>query len=312
MTVGNADPALALAEPWGGVGRVSDLDGPVHWVHFGGPADGGGPRAPVVLIHGLGGSHLNWVRIAPGLVGDRRVVALDLAGFGLTPAAGRSTSVQANKLLLARFIEEVVGGPAVVVGNSMGGMIAALLAVDQPSLVVGLGLIDPSLPLLRLRHDPVVAAQFALFSTPFVGEGYLRRTNRRFSAAQRVRGTLDLCFADVERADAGVVEADVALAEHRVHVPGAEAGFVTAARSILFVLGRSKRYAADLRKIGTPVLLVHGEEDRLVPISAARAAVQMNPSWEHEFLEGVGHVPQLEAPERVIERLGSWLDGLPA
>ena len=312
MTASNIAPALALAGPWGGVGHVSDLDGPVHWVDFGGPRDGTDPRAPVVLVHGLGGSHLNWLRIAPELTRDRRVVAIDLAGFGLTPAAGRSTSVRANTLLLARFIEEVVGAPAVVVGNSMGGMIVALLAVDRPDLVAGLGLIDASLPLLRLRHDPLVAAQFALFATPFVGEGYLRRTNRRFSPEQRVRGTLALCFADVGRADSEVVEADVALAEHRSEVPGAEAGFVTAARSILFVLGRSKRYAADLRRIEVPVLLVHGEQDRLVPISAARAAVQMNPAWEHEFLDGVGHVPQLEAPERVTERLGSWLDGLPA
>jgi pimeloyl-ACP methyl ester carboxylesterase len=311
MTVGNVGPALALAGPWGGVGNVSDLDGPVHWVDFGGPAAAGDARAPLVLVHGLGGSHLNWVRIAPELARDRRVVALDLAGFGLTPAAGRSTSVRANTLLLARFTEEVVGAPAVLVGNSMGGMIASLLAVDRPDLVAGLGLIDPSLPLLRLRQDPLVAAQFALFATPFVGEGYLRRTNRRFSAAQRVRGTLDLCFADVEHADASVVEADVALAEHRVHIQGAEAGFATAARSILFVLGRSKRYAADLRSIEAPVLLLHGEQDRLVPISAARAAVQMNPSWEHEFLDGVGHVPQLEAPERVLERLEPWLEALP-
>lgn len=311
MTVGNAGPALELAGRWGGVGQVSDLDGPVHWVDFGGPPDGDESRAPLVLVHGLGGSHLNWVRIAPELAGERRVAALDLAGFGLTPGAGRSTSVQANTLLLARFVEEVVGAPAVVVGNSMGGMIAALLAVARPSLVLALGLIDPSLPLLRLRQDPRVAAQFALFATPFVGEGYLRRATRRFSAEERVRGTLDLCFADVGLADAGVVEADVALAEHRVNLPGAEAGFAAAARSLLFVLGRSKRYAADLRTIEAPVLLLHGEQDRLVPISAARSAIQMNPSWEHEFLDGVGHVPQLEAPDRVLGRLGPWLESLP-
>jgi len=53
----------SFAEPWGGTGHVCDLDGPVHWVDFGGPAD----ASPIVLVHGLGGSHLNWVLVASAL-----------------------------------------------------------------------------------------------------------------------------------------------------------------------------------------------------------------------------------------------------
>ena len=62
-----AEPApLQLAEPWGGTGWVSDLDGPVHWVDYGGPAaDEDLVGVPVVMLHGLGGSHLNWVGMAP-------------------------------------------------------------------------------------------------------------------------------------------------------------------------------------------------------------------------------------------------------
>jgi len=55
---GTAAP-WTFAEPWGGRSRLSDLGGPVHWVDFGGQ-DG----TPIVLVHGLGGSHLNWVRVA--------------------------------------------------------------------------------------------------------------------------------------------------------------------------------------------------------------------------------------------------------
>ena len=62
-----------------------DLGGPVHYVDFGGPADG-----PVlVLVHGLGGSHLNWDLFAPLVREHARVLALDLPGFGRSEPAGR-------------------------------------------------------------------------------------------------------------------------------------------------------------------------------------------------------------------------------
>src|SRR5262249_599513 len=78
------------------------LAGPVHYLDFGGPADG-----PVlVCVHGLGGSAVNWSALAPLLTGTFRVLAPDLAGHGLTESAGRGTSVAANRALLHRFIEQ--------------------------------------------------------------------------------------------------------------------------------------------------------------------------------------------------------------
>ena len=75
----------AFAAPWGAHGYVTDLDGPVHWVEFGPGEDPGRDEPPVVFVHGLGGSHLNWCLIGPQLAANRRAVALDLHGFGLTP-----------------------------------------------------------------------------------------------------------------------------------------------------------------------------------------------------------------------------------
>jgi pimeloyl-ACP methyl ester carboxylesterase len=59
----------------------------------------------MVLVHGLGGSHVNWMRVGPLLAERARVLAPDMAGFGMTPPAGRGTSVQANARLLDRFVE---------------------------------------------------------------------------------------------------------------------------------------------------------------------------------------------------------------
>ncbi len=137
------------AARWGGRGHRTDLGGEVHWIDFGAPS--GRPAPPMVLVHGLGGSHLNWVQVAPALAAERRVLAVDLAGFGLTPAAGRSATVHANADLLYRFVRDVAGSPAVLVGNSMGGLISILLAQARPDTVAGLVLVDAPMPVPELR-----------------------------------------------------------------------------------------------------------------------------------------------------------------
>ncbi len=63
--------------------QTIDLDGPVAYRSWPGPSD-----TTFVLVHGLGGSHLNWLQVAGGLSGLGRVVALDVPGFGRSPAAG--------------------------------------------------------------------------------------------------------------------------------------------------------------------------------------------------------------------------------
>ncbi|TMB23462.1 MAG: alpha/beta fold hydrolase [Deltaproteobacteria bacterium] len=99
-----------------------DLDGPIHYADFGGT----GPT--LVLVHGLGGSYVNWLAVAPALARSGRVLALALAGFGRTPLGERSAGVHANRVLLDRFLETVAPGPAILVGNSMGGLVAMMEA----------------------------------------------------------------------------------------------------------------------------------------------------------------------------------------
>ena len=105
--------------PQPGTSRTIGLDGPVHYVDYGGDREG----PTLVLVHGLGGSHLNWDLLAPLLTPHARVLALDLPGFGRSEPGSRLASVQANVDVLERFLTEVAGGPAVLIGNSMGGMI---------------------------------------------------------------------------------------------------------------------------------------------------------------------------------------------
>jgi pimeloyl-ACP methyl ester carboxylesterase len=216
--------------------------------------------------------------------------------------------VQTAAVLLDRFVRELAGAPVILVGNSMGGMVSIIEAVANPDAVAGLVLIDPVLPLVRgARPDRLVAAMFALYAVPGIGERYLARHRAAVAPRELVRQLLDLCCVDPARVPQELVAASVALAEERVGVPGADAAFLSAVRSLLRVGARRGRYWATMRKVRAPVLLLHGEKDRLVSVHSAREAAARNPGWRFEVLVDVGHVPQLEVPDAVADLILDWL-----
>jgi pimeloyl-ACP methyl ester carboxylesterase len=329
--IGSAPPGTSpapdqFAAPWGARGYLTALDGPVHWVEWAAPPGTQGtaldPGAsqdpgtaqsgpPVVFVHGLGGSHLNWCLVGPQLAAGRRAVALDLYGFGLTPGTRQTATVHANARLLDRFIRQIVGAPVILVGNSMGGLISVLQTAAAPDTVAGVVLIDPALPLPRQAPDPLVAGQFLLYMLPGLGGLFVRTTMARRTPEVAVRQLIELCFADPSRADPAMLAASIDLARERQDDhPSARAhqqSFLAASRSLMRVIGRRQRYWEMTAGIAAPVLLIGGESDRLVPIAAMRQAAARNPRWETAFLAGVGHTPQLEVPGVVIGTITDWL-----
>lgn len=285
-------------------GRTIDIDGPVHFADF------GGAGRPLVLVHGLGGSHLNWMAVAPRLGERGRVLAPDLPGFGRTPLAGRSADIRANQRLLDRFLDTVVGEPAILVGNSMGGLIALLETADAPAKVAGLVLIAPAQPRpAGTRIDLFVAGAFAVYALPGVGERVLRWRAARLGAEGLVRSTLRLCCVDPAAVPPDAVAAHVALARERLAgMPWANSAFLQASRSLIAFLARPSRVYDAVRRIAAPTLLVQGTHDRLVPLAASNALATLRSDWTYSVFDAVGHVPQLEAPERVATTLASWLD----
>jgi pimeloyl-ACP methyl ester carboxylesterase len=286
-----------------------DVDGPVNVADFG----GSGPT--MVLLHGLGGSHVNWMRIGPLLAERARVLAPDLPGFGYTRPSGRSTTVQANAAWVDSFIQEVSDAPVILVGNSMGGLIAILEAARNPESVAGLVLLDPALPLApREPRDRQVMLAFTAYMTPGIGELFLRRRARVLGPEGLVRETFALCCVDPKRVPDDVVNAHVALVRDRFRMPWANAAVLRAARSMLRLLLRRGRFRAVLERVRAPTLLVNGESDRLVKLAAARVASEVRPDWTFRPLQDIGHVPQLEDPQRTAMEMWSWLErpGQPA
>ncbi len=285
--------------------RFVDAEGPVHVADYGGPEDG----PLLVAVHGLGGSHLNWLAVAPFLVGSCRLLAVDLVGHGRTPAAGRRADVEGHRRVLEGVLGEVAGGPAVVVGNSMGGLVAALQAVVRPEQVAGLVLVDPAIPALGrpgIVH-PRVLANFLACAVPGLGER-LVEARRRAPARQSVERSLRVSCADPARVPPEVVDALVDLTAG-VDRRSAGLAYLRSARSLTSIMLRPAALARRLAALGQPVLFVHGERDWLVPVGIARRLCDAHPGWELAVAPGAGHVPMLEAPEWTAEAIEGWLAG---
>jgi len=277
---------------------------------MGGPV--GGPL--LVGVHGLGGSHLNWAAIAPTLSRHSRVLAVDLVGHGLTPAGHRSPDVEGHRRLLSDFMRSVGASPAILVGNSMGGLVAALQAVAEPESVAGLILIDPALPTSRPGFvHPRVIANFLLCAVPGLGQRYLSERRRRTTPEQTVRRVLEVCCVDANRVSPEVVEAHVELTARLDRARGDDA-YLRSARSLSLMMA----YPGDtMRRLGTlrqPALLIHGARDLLVPLSAARRMSAAHPGWRFEVAPDTGHVPMLEAPRWTTTVIEDWMarEGEPA
>ncbi len=297
----------------------------VHYLDFSGTPgaevsdDPAIDRPTVVCVHGLGGSYANWLALGPLLRAGYRVLALDLAGFGLTRVQGRpslrgwsgtSTSIAANTGLVTRFVAEVVGGPAIWVGNSMGALITALAAAKRPDLVRAAALIAmPWLPRRGQHADPAITAMFTAYMTPGLGTALVAGRRRLVPAETLARESLAACCADVSRVPDDVVCAHVELTRERSGYPEVVPQFLHAARSTVSTLGRRQWLDAAFGQIEAPVLMLHGEQDRFVPIAAARELAAAQRSWTFVEREGLGHTPQLEDAAWTADQLTGWMRG---
>jgi pimeloyl-ACP methyl ester carboxylesterase len=281
-----------------------DIDGPVHAV------DHGGDGPPMVLVHGLGGSLLDWRDVAPALARHHRVWSLDLIGFGRTPIENRHATIAANQRLVDAMVRQVGRGePVVLMGNSMGGLISIVEAARRPDLIAGLVLVDPALPRTRGgRLALMITVAFLVMATPGVGHWLTQNHTRRRGADRLVDDVLKLCTVDASRINPQTREAQVELARWRSEQDDPHRAFVEASRSLTRWLLRRQTIEAHIRDVQAPTLLIHGDSDRLVSLSAAGWAAALRPDWSFRVLSDTGHVPQLERPREFLRLVDHWLE----
>ncbi len=284
-----------------------DLDGPYHY------ADYGGDGPPMVLLHGIGGSHINWMLVAPALAERFHVYALDEIGFGFTPVGRRDSKFLTQARYVDRFIAEVAGGPALVMGHSMGGVIGMILAARYPTAVAGLVPIDPAACVIRSSASGVPTwLLLTLAVYPDLGGRLAGAIVRSRGPEAVVRQALGADFGPGSAVDPTLLAAHIDLEKRRAIMPVPYRGYVEGWASMRNTHAERPAFLKDVvARIEAPVLLVRGTLDPLIPQYWFERLAEARPDWANARLEGVGHDPQMEAPEVFLDAIKAWLDPAP-
>lgn len=262
---------------------------------------------PAMLVHGLGGSSLNWTDLM-GLLADRLAArAPDLPGFGYSPPPDDGDySVPGHARAVVRLIEHDGRGPVHLFGNSLGGAVATVVAATRPDLVRTLTLVSPAMPDLRPGRWRLPVA---LLAVPGVGAAVSRRL-MAMTPVERVEGLLELCFADPAAVPPQRRQEAIDDVVHRQSLPYAVDALAASTRGLMdsFLARGDLGLWAHARRVSVPTLLLYGRLDRLVSHHVTRRAKAAYPHARLVLLPRSGHVAQMEHPSLVARLVREHLD----
>jgi 3-oxoadipate enol-lactonase len=239
----------------------------LYWEAF-----GAGP--PVLLIMGLSFTHEMWFRTLPALLPHYRAIVFDNRGMGRSSVPGGTYGIKMMARDAVAVLHAAGAEAAHVIGASMGGMIAQELALQVPKAV-------RSLVLGCTSHSGVLGRWPKFRAIPW------RRNWAKLDRSERENALVRLLYADTTPRER--IEEDLRL---RGGCHWSHEGFRRQLGAIL--LWSAYRRLPSLR---VPTLIVHGEEDRLVPVRNGRTVARRIPGAQLEIVPDAGHIMTTDQPE---------------
>ena len=256
--------------------------------------DATGRGDPLVLLHGVGANRGIWHRVTPPLASERLVLTVDLPGFGESAAMGGKFQLDEVAIAIAEALADQGHSRFDLVGNSLGGAIALLLARRRAELVRRLILVAPAG--FSPRPWLVSTAAGNVAGTAVTARRVLGTPLARLGLARRV--LLWGAVAAPQHLPAGDARAMLR----------ASRGSGSIGAAIASVLRADLR--EELRRLDAPLGFIWGERDRIIPIATLRELRAVRPEAVIEAIPDAAHVPQIERPaafiaalRRVLERL---------
>ncbi|MEA2437382.1 MAG: hypothetical protein QOF65_1938 [Thermoleophilaceae bacterium] len=276
---------------WGPHLHQMAIDGrSVNYVDYGSSSSG---HEPVVFVHGLGGCWQNWLENIPRVAAEgRRAIAIDLPGFGFSDMPTDEISISGYGRVVNELCDRLDIGEAALVGNSMGGFIAAETAIQFPARVARMVLVSAAgVTTSDLRSGPIMAGARAVAAvatrTAAMSERVVRRRHIRHLVYHsfirhptRIRNEL---LYEITRGSG-------------------RPGFLDALRAIMDYDFRDR-----LTDIGCPTLIVWGTEDMLVPSSDADEYERLIPQSRKLIFRDTGHMAMIERPQTFNDCLMEFL-----
>lgn len=260
-------------------------------------------QPPIVFLHGFGASLGHWRQNLPYFAERHSVYAIDLLGFGGSEKAAIPYSIDLWVQQLHSFWKTFIGCPVILVGNSIGSLVALTAAHTHPEMAQSLVML--SLPDPSLREDLI----------PQWCRPVLSRIERAFTAEWILKSLFyGVRRPKVIRPWAGLAYASRgAITDELVEILTTPAGDRGAARAFSLILQAmvnpkfGPRVSAVLPEMEIPILLLWGRQDRMVPPMFAPKFAAMNARIKLIELEDAGHCPHDECADRVNEAIAHWL-----
>lgn len=255
-----------------------------------------GEGEPVLLIHGLGESSYTWREIAPVLAAKRRVILLDLKGFGRSekPEDGAYTADD-QAALVARFIQDRGLTGLTLIGHSFGGTVAIRAALADG--IKGTGRVRRLAVIGAPALPRTAARRFELVNVPVIPDA--------LASALSPEAMARLLLSEAMGGRAAT-DADVEGYAAPYRDEGAIAAFFATARAIVAEKDAApvaRRYKA----LDLPALLVWCRKDPIVPLRSGRELAAALPKARLTVLDGCHHLPQHERPRELLRVLSAFL-----
>jgi len=258
--------------------------------------EGSGPV--LLLLHGIAGSSRTWRDVIPRLTDRFTVIAPDLTGHGHSEKPVGDYSLGAFASGIRDLLEVLSIDRATVIGQSFGGGVAMQLVYQHPERCERLVLVDSGglgrevSWLLRLMALPGSEYVMPVIFPSFVrdwGDNLFRMIDERGIRLSRI--------TEMWSAYASLAESENRQAFARTIKSVIDPGGQT-------VSAMDRLYLAS----PMPALIIWGDRDDIIPVSHAYAAHQAMPGSRLVIIEGVGHFPQIEAPEQFVDALVDFID----
>jgi pimeloyl-ACP methyl ester carboxylesterase len=264
----------------------------VNYVEMGSSA--GENEPPLVLVHGLSGAWQNWLENIPHFARNHRVIAPDLPGFGASPVPPWEPTIENYGRLLSDFCDQLGVERSLLVGNSMGGFVAAEEAISDPDRVERLVLVSAAgISHARMARAPATtAARFAAAAAPYAFKYQEQALTRPVLRHYALRGVF---YKPTALRPEIVWE--------NIHAGLNAPGMLAAVEGLV-----GYDFTDRLPEIEVPTLIVWGRQDRVVPPVDGGEFERLIPNSSRVVFDRCGHVPQLEKPARFNALLDEFLE----
>ncbi|MCX8078205.1 MAG: alpha/beta fold hydrolase [Geminocystis sp.] len=256
---------------------------------------------PILLLHGFGVSLRHWRHNIPILRQRHFVYALDLLGFGASEKTYTEYGIPLWSRLVFDFWQEFISQPCILIGNSLGSLIALNTTASYPDTVKGLVML--SLPDLRGKRDdnnpiltPLLHKIEELFTFPLL----IRLIFQIAKQKTVISNGLKIAYVNQNNLDEELIEI--------VTKPTEDVG---AARALIAMTKSINKFPVSVRQllesINIPILLLWGKGDKLIPPTKASHLAAINTNIELHLLDKIGHCIHDENPDLFHKILFSWL-----